>query len=43
MGECNEDEYVEAAHLMELIKENLAIWKGEDPKKVAAQIEQEMN
>lgn len=36
MGECSEDEYVEAAHLMELIKENLAIWKGEDPKKVAA-------
>ena len=28
----DEDTYVEASHIMELLKENVAIWKGEDPK-----------
>jgi len=27
----DEDTYVEANHLMELLKENQAIWKGQDP------------
>ena len=28
---CDEDTYVEANHIMELLKENCAIWKGQDP------------
>ena len=34
INSCEEDEYVEAAHILEMIKENVAIWKGEDPTKV---------
>ena len=34
INSCEEDEYVEAAHILEMIKENIAIWKGEDPTKV---------
>ena len=31
---CDDDTFVEASHLMELIKENCAIWKGQDPTKI---------
>ena len=31
---CDDDTFVEASHIMELLKENCAIWKGQDPTKV---------
>ena len=31
---CNEEEYHEASHIIELLRENIAIWKGDDPTKV---------
>ena len=34
INSCEEDEYVEAAHILEMLKENIAIWKGEDPTKI---------
>ena len=34
INSCDEDEYVEATHILELLKENIAIWKGDDPTKV---------
>ena len=34
INSCEEDEYVEAAHIIEMIKENIAIWRGEDPSKI---------
>ena len=30
----DEDTYVEANHIMELLKENCAIWKGQDPTQI---------
>ncbi len=34
INQVDEDTYVEATHIMELLKENCAIWKGQDPSKV---------
>ena len=33
----DEDTYREANHLVELLKENIAIWRGEDPTQVKMQ------
>jgi len=30
----DEDTYVETTHLQELLKENVAIWRGQDPSSV---------
>ena len=32
-----EDEYVETVHMIELLKENIATWKGDDPSEIKHQ------
>ena len=34
LGSCDEEVYVEAVHIMEMMRENQAIWKGDDPTKL---------
>ena len=34
INSCDEEEFVEAGHIMEMLKENIAIWTGNDPTKV---------
>ena len=37
LNSCEEDEFVEASFIIEMIKENIAGWKGEDPSKIVHQ------
>ena len=37
INSCEEDEYVEASFIIEMLKENIAAWKGEDPSKIVHQ------
>ena len=37
INSCDEDEFVEAQFIIEMIKENVAQWKGEDPSKIQHQ------
>ena len=37
LNSCEEDEFVEASYIIEMIKENIAGWKGEDPSKIVHQ------
>ena len=34
INSTEEEEYVEAVHILDMLKENISIWRGDDPTKI---------